>query len=160
MEEEKGGDAEGANEVWVLNWVKEMWMEMGCFQRRGEEGGRVWASCFSLKGRGGEESEGIIPTFSPGLHTCDPAASRPSYFSHECVFIFFSLFFCAMCVSLSGSRTPLYDWWASVRPGSLPRPRPDQACSGHNNAINMWLTAVPAYVCVCVCVCACVCVCV
>lgn len=40
MEEERGGDAEGANEVWVLNWVKEMWMEMGCFQRRGR-GGRA-----------------------------------------------------------------------------------------------------------------------
>lgn len=38
MEEEKGGDTEGANEVWVLNWVKEMWMEMGCFQRCGRGG--------------------------------------------------------------------------------------------------------------------------
>lgn len=73
-------------------------------------GGRPSVSeLFLFKGEGGEESEGIIPTFSPGLHTCDPAASRPSYFSHECVFIFFFLFFCTMCVSLSGSRTPLYD---------------------------------------------------
>lgn len=80
MEEEKGGDAEGANEVWVLNWVKEMWMEMGCFQRRGEEGSRV-SELFLFKGAGG--------------HTCDPAASRPSYFSHECVFVFsFSFSLC------------------------------------------------------------------
>lgn len=28
MEEERGVDAEGANEVWVLNWEKKMWMEM------------------------------------------------------------------------------------------------------------------------------------
>lgn len=51
MEEERGGVAEGENEVWVLNWVKEMWMEMGCFQRCGKEGGRQRVSCFSLKGR-------------------------------------------------------------------------------------------------------------
>lgn len=49
MEEEKGGDAKGANEVWVLNWVKEMWMEMGCFQRRGREGGRE-SKLFLFKG--------------------------------------------------------------------------------------------------------------
>lgn len=44
-----GGDAEGANEVWVLNWAKEM-MEIGCFQRHGREGGQR-ENCFSLKGR-------------------------------------------------------------------------------------------------------------
>lgn len=33
-----GGDAKGMNEVWVLNWVKEM-MEIGCFQRHGREEG-------------------------------------------------------------------------------------------------------------------------
>lgn len=49
MEDERGGDAEGANEVWVLNWVKEMWMEMGCFQRCGREGGRE-GELFLFKG--------------------------------------------------------------------------------------------------------------
>lgn len=44
-----GGDAEGMNEVWVLNWVKEM-MEIGCFQRHGREEGRA-RTVFSLKGR-------------------------------------------------------------------------------------------------------------
>lgn len=39
MEDERGGDAEGAKEVWAVNWVKKMWMEMGCFQRRGRECG-------------------------------------------------------------------------------------------------------------------------
>lgn len=50
--EERGGDAVGANEVWVLNWVKEMWMEMGCFQRRGREGGRE-SGLFLFKGEEG-----------------------------------------------------------------------------------------------------------
>lgn len=77
MEEERGGDAEGANEEWVLNWVKEMWMEMGCFQRREREGGRELF--FFKEEEGKKERKGIIPTF---FHTCDPAASHISYFSH------------------------------------------------------------------------------
>lgn len=37
MEDERGGDAEGAKEMWAANWVKKMWIEMGCFQRCGRE---------------------------------------------------------------------------------------------------------------------------
>ena len=83
MEEERGGDAEGASEVWVLNWVKAMWMEMGCFQRREKEGGREAGRLFFFKEEEGKkERKGIIPTFFLALHTCDPAASHISYFSH------------------------------------------------------------------------------
>lgn len=46
-------------------------------------------SRFSLKGRGGKERKGIIPTFSLALHTCDPAAKRPQLFLQ----VFSSLFF-------------------------------------------------------------------
>ena len=125
-----------------------MWMEMGCFQRRGEEGSRV-SELFLFKGAGG--GRGNNSHFLPWSPHLWPSSQPPQLFL-PWVCVRFFLFFCTMCVSLSGSRTPLYDWWASVRPGSLPRPRPDQACSGHNNAINMWLTAVPACVCACVCV--------
>lgn len=40
MEEERSADAEGPKEMWVLNWVKQMWMEMGCFQSRRRAGER------------------------------------------------------------------------------------------------------------------------
>lgn len=105
-------------------------------------GGRCRENCFSLKRRRQRKKARIISTFFRGLHTCDPAASCPSYFFHNHVCAFFYV-----CKSLRFSHS-LCDWWVSVRSGSVPQPRPDQACSGHNNAINMWLTVV----CVCECV--------
>lgn len=113
---------------------------MGCFPRSGREGSRV--RCFSWKGEKQKKKRKVYNSHFLGLHTCDPAGPAVSPVS-MCILVCLKA-----CRSLCFVLPSLCDWWVVVRAGSLPQPRPDQACSGHNNAINMCLTAA----CECVCV--------